>query len=243
MLELLKIDLKNKKEYQEINKELIEICKRSHSLKEAEEGLAKSQYMLDYPWIISHLPEITGKKILDAGGGRGVLQIYLALKGAKLHNCDRRVEHCKSWVAEKAKQFKIKIHFKDSNLMNTGYCDEAFDYIVSCSALEHNSFDDAKLVFKELERILKPGGLIVFTLEAWKEFKVTYGTPQDPVITCYTDKKIKELTEGTDLSLLNNENNFDQFEDFITDILNEHPVCNRLQLMPIGVVFYKAKKL
>lgn len=243
MLELLKNTLKNEKRYREINEELIEICRTSHSLKEAEEGLAKSPYMLEYPWIIYHLPEIAGKKILDAGGGRGVLQIYLALKGAELHNCDRRAAHCESWVAERAKRFKTKIHFKNSNLMDTGYDDETFDYIVSCSSIEHNSFDDAKLVIKELGRVLKPGGSIVFTLEAWKEFKVSYGTPQDPVISCYTDKKIKELIEGTDLSLLNNENNFDQFDDFITDILNEHPVLKRLKIMPIGIVFHKTKEL
>jgi len=39
MLELLRITLKDEKRYREINEELIEICRTSHSLQEAEEGL------------------------------------------------------------------------------------------------------------------------------------------------------------------------------------------------------------
>lgn len=233
-IELLNSDLKNRKEYQEINKKLIDTCRLFST---ASKSLANSSYMLDYPWILLHTPIKITDKVLDAGTGRSVLPIFLAPR-CELYTTDRRC-FVEEWLKEREKQLNIKLRFSCQDLKCTNYEDNFFDHIVSCSSLEHNSFDDAKIVFKELERILKPGGLITFTLVAWREFKTVYGTPVDPIITCYTDKKIKELIEGTNLNLLTNENNFDQFENFIDDIFNTYPVCRGLQLMSIGVVFQK----
>jgi SAM-dependent methyltransferase len=46
-------------------------------------------YLLDLTWIISQLGEVKGKCILDAGAGRGVIQWYLAGKGAEVLSVDR----------------------------------------------------------------------------------------------------------------------------------------------------------
>ena len=46
-------------------------------------------YLLDLTWIISHLGEISGQRILDAGAGTGVLQWYLAELGATVFSVDR----------------------------------------------------------------------------------------------------------------------------------------------------------
>jgi SAM-dependent methyltransferase len=47
-------------------------------------------YLLDLTWIISHLtPELTNKNIIDAGAGVGVLQWYLASRGANVISIDR----------------------------------------------------------------------------------------------------------------------------------------------------------
>jgi len=46
-------------------------------------------YLLDLSWIISHLGNIQGKSIMDAGAGLGVLQWYLAKKGAEVLSVDR----------------------------------------------------------------------------------------------------------------------------------------------------------
>lgn len=232
-IELLSSDLRNSKEYQEINKKLLDTCK----LFGTSDGLESSQYMLDYPWILSHTPIKITDKVLDAGTGRSALPIFLAPR-CELYTMDRRC-FVEEWLKEREKQLNIKLRFSCQNLKCTNYENDFFDYIVSCSALEHNSIEDAKIVFKELERILKPSGLIVFTLEAWREFKTVYGTPADPIITCYTDKKIKELIEGTNLRLLTDENNFDQFENFVGGIFDDYLVCRRLQLIPVGVVFQK----
>jgi len=240
MIELLNSNIKNRKEYQEISKKLLNIYTQVTKL-QGKKGLAISSYMLDYPWIIIHLPEISGKRILDAGGGIGTLQLYLALEGAEVYNCDKRKEIYNSWIVKREKQFNIKINFKEENLKNTNYEDNFFDYIVSCSSLEHNSFEDVKLIFKEMDRILKPGGLIIFTLVAWKKFKVIYPSVRDPIITCYTEKEIKELIENTNLYLFNSGNNFNQIEEIIVDIFNEYSVCKSREFIPLGVIFSKTK--
>lgn len=46
-------------------------------------------YLLDLAWILSHLGEVNGKVILDAGAGMGVLQWYLAAHGATVLSVDR----------------------------------------------------------------------------------------------------------------------------------------------------------
>lgn len=243
MIELLDVNLKNDLGYQEINKELIEICKISHSPQEAI-GLASSHYTLDYPWIFNQIPipcilylKNLPTKILDAGCGRGVFQIFLA-KQFELYTVDRRGSHIEDWSKEKEKQFNVKLNFSCQDLKCTNYEDNFFDYIVSCSSFEHNSFEDAKLIFKEMNRILKPGGRIIFTLVAYKKFKTIYGRTDDPIITCYTKEKIKELFENTNLKLLEDEDNFDKFDDLFLKFCNQYPIY-RKHYIPVGVVVQK----
>ena len=233
-IELLSPGLKNKKEYQEINKKLIDTCK----LYSTGESLAISHYMLDYPWILLHTPIKTTDKVLDAGTGRSVLPLFLADQ-CELYTVDRRC-FVEEWLKEREKQLNIKLRFSCQDLKCTNYEDNFFDHIISCSSLEHNSVDDAKIVFKELERILKPGGLIVFTMIAWKKLQALYGNVNDPIMTCYTDLEIKKLTENTNLRLLNDENNFDQFKKLIVEFCDAYPMYGK-KYMPVGVVFQKRK--
>ena len=233
-IELLSPNLKNKKEYQKINKKLINTCK----LYGTSESLASSHYMLDYPWILLHAPIKITDRVLDAGTGRSVLPIFLASQ-CELYTVDRRC-FVEKWIKEREEQLNIKLRFSCQDLKCTNYESNFFDYIVSCSSLEHNSFDDAKIVFKELERILKPGGLIVFTLVAWRKLQALYGNTKDPIITCYTDSEIKKVIEDIDLELLNEENNFDQFEDLFVKFCNKYPMYGK-KYMPVGVVLQKRK--
>lgn len=46
-------------------------------------------YLLDLAWILSHLGEVSGKVIMDAGAGTGVLQWFLAAHGATVLSVDR----------------------------------------------------------------------------------------------------------------------------------------------------------
>lgn len=46
-------------------------------------------YLLDLSWIISQLGQISGKRVMDAGAGIGLMQWYLAEKGAEVVSVDR----------------------------------------------------------------------------------------------------------------------------------------------------------
>jgi SAM-dependent methyltransferase len=46
-------------------------------------------YLLDWVWILSQLGEVSDKRILDAGAGEGLLQWYLAERGAEVISVDR----------------------------------------------------------------------------------------------------------------------------------------------------------
>ena len=46
-------------------------------------------YLLDLAWILSHLGEVSGKVIMDAGAGTGVLQWFLAAHRATVLSVDR----------------------------------------------------------------------------------------------------------------------------------------------------------
>lgn len=46
-------------------------------------------YLLDLTWIISQLGDVHGKRIMDAGAGTGIMQWYLAEKGAEVISVDR----------------------------------------------------------------------------------------------------------------------------------------------------------
>ncbi|MGB9674370.1 MAG: class I SAM-dependent methyltransferase [Anaerolineales bacterium] len=54
-------------------------------------------YLLDLTWMISLLGDVQGKKIMDAGAGTGVLQWYLAKKGAQVYSVDRTSRADLAW--------------------------------------------------------------------------------------------------------------------------------------------------
>lgn len=51
-------------------------------------------YIMDWTWVISHIGNVTGKKIVDAGAGIGLLQWYLASKEADIISIDRSDRIC-----------------------------------------------------------------------------------------------------------------------------------------------------
>lgn len=51
-------------------------------------------YILDWTWTVSQIEAIDGKTILDAGAGIGLLQWYLASKGAHIISVDRADRTC-----------------------------------------------------------------------------------------------------------------------------------------------------
>lgn len=79
-IEILSVDLLNQNRLQVV------------ALKQLAKSLGLEfgwHYLLDLTWVISHLGPVLGKRIMDAGAGTGIMQWYLAERGAEVLSVDR----------------------------------------------------------------------------------------------------------------------------------------------------------
>ncbi len=114
-------------------------------------------------------------RILHAGAGQDSLLLYLAGCGHKVEICD--IDFSANFQdglfdADATDTLKtIAAHGVDfcfGSLLNLPYDGETFD-VVCCSALlRHSSYKEA--VLRELLRVVRPGGILVWTLELGMEF-------------------------------------------------------------------------
>ena len=79
-IELLSVDLLDE------NRALVEALKNFARSLRLEFGW---HYLLDLSWILSHLGQMDGQNILDAGAGVGILQWYLASQDVEVTSVDR----------------------------------------------------------------------------------------------------------------------------------------------------------
>lgn len=120
-------------------------------------------YIIDYSWIMSNLPPPNKNiRILDAGCGEGALQFWCH-DLYDTYSADR-IDYI-SRIYEK----NSSIRFCHTSLNDTPFDSNFFDYIISCSALEHNIPTSIPYIMEELRRILRPGGKIIFTILARRE--------------------------------------------------------------------------
>jgi len=144
--------------------------------------------------------EIEGKNILDLGCGYGWF-ILLALKnkpqsitGIEISQED--IKTAKKYIKDKNVEFKI------GSATKIPLSDNSIDTVVSWEVIEHIPKASEKLMFKEVSRVLKPGG------------KFYLSTPYNCFISKYTDPAFyfinhrhyheddfKEFIKDTDLKI------------------------------------------
>ena len=104
------------------------------------------------------------KKVLDLGCGSGSHLVYLAKHGFEVYGIDNSEEAVK--IAEEC--------FRDSGLkgdLRIGsiygklpYEDSFFDAVISFRVIHHARINEIRRCVKEIDRILKPSGLIFVTI-------------------------------------------------------------------------------
>jgi SAM-dependent methyltransferase len=74
----------------------VNLLEENRQVVEALKALARSldlelgwHYLLDLCWILKNLGQVSGKFIMDAGAGTGMMQWYLAVQGAEVLSVDR----------------------------------------------------------------------------------------------------------------------------------------------------------
>lgn len=97
-------------------------------------------------------------RVLDLGCGEGTFLPTLSQYYREVYGLDINTK-----VAEEiVKHYNLKnIQLIEKGLFTNDFKDNSFDIIFAASALEH--FSDQELVLKELVRLLKKGGVLVFS--------------------------------------------------------------------------------
>lgn len=115
---------------------------------------------LEFPGTSSMVPDVDGKRVLDAGCGTGLYAEWLLEQGADVVAVDvseAMLDHARKRVGERAT-------FHRANLGDglDFAAEESFDGVVSALVLGY--VENWRRTFSEFARILRPGGFLVFSV-------------------------------------------------------------------------------
>ncbi|MDQ3020391.1 MAG: methyltransferase domain-containing protein [Bacteroidota bacterium] len=117
--------------------------------------------LYERPATLSLLPDVHGKKILDAGCGPGRYAEWLVDKGAfvtAIDYSDEMISLTKEKLGDKAKIVKANL-----NLPLDFLEDEEFDVIISSMVIHY--IKDWQMLFSEFNRVLKREGVLIFSTD------------------------------------------------------------------------------
>lgn len=108
-------------------------------------------------------PKYGVKRVLDLGCGNGRHLVYFGKTGYEIHGSDLSgwgLLAAKDWLAKE----KLPTRLALADMQYLPYQEGCFDAIISFRVIQHNLLADILGTFKELERMLRPGGLLVIDL-------------------------------------------------------------------------------
>jgi len=126
-------------------------------------------YAAEYSWALDQLhaalgADLTGLRIIDAGGGRNAVQHLLAARvgpAGEAINVDLSAEAMSPRFAAPT---ILRVDLED-----TGLEPGSFDAIVSVSAIEHNPWTKIVSVVRHLLGLLRPGSPLIVTVPAMEQ--------------------------------------------------------------------------
>ena len=122
--------------------------------------------------LISRLDQCGVQSVCDAGCGCGIHTLKLAAAGFIVSGFDlsaRAVEIARQLLDHVG----VSADLKPADICATGYADHQFDGVLSRDVLDHMPKQSAIAAVRELCRITKPGGIILFTLDSLDEEYLT----------------------------------------------------------------------
>ena len=147
----------------------------------------------DMPRIVEFLKKAGVKKVLDLGCGSGRHLVYLAKHGFEVYGIDiakHGIEIAEDWL----KRERLKAYLEIDDVYNRlPYNDNFFDAVISTQTLYHGKIEDIQRLIKEIERILKPKGLIFVTVRK-RKFKKFW--PKSKIIERYGKQTTKYKVIG-----------------------------------------------
>ncbi|OGI06674.1 MAG: hypothetical protein A3F80_08165 [Candidatus Melainabacteria bacterium RIFCSPLOWO2_12_FULL_35_11] len=184
-------------------------------LKVIEENIEKSEAILDIG--------ASGCPVLEALFNRGYSNLY----GIDLNFGFREKFNRTILAALHRRDFGFffgfsPINLKNANLCKTDFPKEKFMAITSLSVVEHGIFWDD--YFKEMSRLLKPGGYLLTSTDFWHEKINTNG-----IFICGAPMKIfipKDITEGLSIAY---KYGFREISESIPNTKQKCVTCNDIQ--------------
>jgi len=113
------------------------------------------------PATLSLLPDVMGKRVLDAGCGPGVYAKWLVDHGAEVVAIDANEKMVK--LARERLVNRVQIFLADLEQPLDFLVDSTFDIVVSPLTLDY--VKDWDMLFKQFHRILREQGCLVFSIE------------------------------------------------------------------------------
>lgn len=144
-------------------------------------------------FILRHMGDITGKRLLDLGCGAGENSVYFAKKGARCVAADYSpgmVEVALQLAAANG----VQIQGRTMNAIALDCPDNTFDFVYASNLLHH--LPDPHAAILEMHRVLKPGGKACF----WDPLR------HNPIINVYRRIATKVRTEDEtplDINIVN----------------------------------------
>jgi len=151
-----------------------------------KEGKVFTKLQEDIPRILKIFKNCDVKKILDLGCGSGRHVIYFAKNGFDVYGIDIAREGLKITNSE-LKKNKLKANLKYGSIYRKlPYADNFFDAVISTQAIHHDKIQEIRKVIKEIERVLRPNGLLFITVRK-RKFREKY--PKNVLIEKYGKQK------------------------------------------------------
>ncbi len=141
-------------------------------------GKVFTEIQEDMPRIVKLFKKRNVKRVLDLGCGSGRHLVYLAKHNFDVYGIDiskHGIRLAKDWLRRNKLKANLKI---DSIYKKLPYQDNFFGAIVSIATLHHNRIEKIRKLIKEMERILKQGGLIfvnvrkALRVKGWRKNKI-----------------------------------------------------------------------
>lgn len=111
-----------------------------------------------------------GDSILEVGFGSGLTFLNLNEKYKTIFGLDLTCDV--NSVKEVFASHNIHPDLRNGNVLSMPYTDNQFDTVLLISILEHLKPDELTQAFKEIKRVLKPGGQIVYGVPVERPFMV-----------------------------------------------------------------------